>query len=98
MAALPTDDRGIIVCGFCAGPAGGTQGDASASGTKTYVLRNALPVALREEVMPPRGAQRALGMVVLALLHLEGGKMEEGKPDKSSLALVYLLNVFPSKM
>ena len=50
------------------------------------MLRNALPVALREEVAPARGVSRALSMVVLALLYLEGGKMEESEFDVPCLS------------
>lgn len=57
------------------------------------MLRNALPVTLREEVAPARSVNRALGMVVLALLHLEGGKMEEGVYKPANISQVLGLNL-----
>jgi hypothetical protein len=62
-------------------------GGTSASGTKTYVLRNALPWQLREHVAPTPRPNRALTLVVLALIHLEGGKMEEGEPSLGELGV-----------
>ena len=59
-------------------PPGPADEGAAPAGTKSYVLRNALPEVLREAAVPARTNHRALSMVVLALLHLDGGKMEEG--------------------
>jgi hypothetical protein len=52
------------------------------SGGKFYVLRSALPVQMREKYVPnpmgEKGPDQGLTMVVLSLIHMEGGKLKEG--------------------
>lgn len=55
---------------------------SAAAGKKYFVLSNALPTALREQAVQrfaPSSSvpSRALTMIVLAFIHLSGGKIEE---------------------
>ncbi|GAX73763.1 hypothetical protein CEUSTIGMA_g1214.t1 [Chlamydomonas eustigma] len=60
---------------------GGGAAAPSATGAKMYVLRNILPIALREEVLPERISQSLL-LVVLAILYLAQGSMDESQLRK----------------
>ncbi len=67
-----------LVCFAGAGGGGG----GGLAGPKYYVLRSMLPAGVREAVLPPLHERRTpppgLTMLVLAIVHLEGGKVSEG--------------------
>jgi hypothetical protein len=88
-ALLPPSDLSLSPCSQ-AGPSSGAPPPPSTTtgGTKYYRLCSMLPASLRAEVTAHIDAAgtvrnapevRALTITVLALLHLEGGKMDESE-------------------